>query len=144
MKKILFAVMLLISATAFANTPGVDESLVKKFKENFPSATSIKWIDNAEGYEVIFFYNKVQCRISYDMKGNMQQMRRDYHADVLPLFVQASIQKTHPTKKVYGVTEITTIHGQTFHIILEDAKHWTFVESNSGGELSTTKRLRKA
>lgn len=144
MKKILFAVMLFISATAFANNPRVDEVLEKKFTSSFPSASSVKWYENKEGYEVIFIHNKVQCRINYGTDGNMKQMRRDYYADGLPPFIFNAVQKEHPSKKVYGVTEITNADGITYHLILEDTKHWTFVESTSGGQLSLVKRLRKA
>lgn len=143
MKKILIAVALFISATAFANAPGVDEAVEKKFRETFPTASSINWYENKEGYEVLFIHNKVQCRIKYDMEGTMLQMRRDYYADGLPPFITNAIQKAHPTKKVYGVTEITDSEGMRFHVILEDQKHWTFIESSAGGHLSTVKRLRK-
>lgn len=144
MKKILFALALFISASAFANIPSIDEAVEKQFRESFPTATKVQWYEKADGYEVLFLYNKVQCRIQYDERGNMQQMRRDYTEDGLPLFIIGNVKKEYPNKKIYGVTEITTPEGLNYHIILEDAKHWTFIESTSGGQLSVTKRLRKA
>jgi hypothetical protein len=144
MKKILFAVALFISATAFANVPNVDELVEKKFRETFPTASAVNWYENKEGYEVLFVHNKVQCRLKYNTEGTMVQMRRDYLSDALPVFIQNAVQNVHPNKTIYGVTEITTADGITFHMILEDQKRWTFVESTAGGQLTTVKRLRKS
>jgi hypothetical protein len=144
MKKILFAVALLFSFTVFANTPGIDEAIVKEFKSNYPNASSVKWYENKEGYQVFFIYNKVQCRINYDLQGHMQEMRRDYNVENLPLFIKNATLKTYPNKSIYGVTEITTPEGLTFHMVLEDAKSWTMIESTSGGQITQVRKLRKA
>jgi hypothetical protein len=144
MKKFLLAAALFISASAFAHTPAVDESVEKLFRESFPTASKVQWYDRQNGYEVLFVHNQVQCRIQYDLEGNMMHMRRDYNEDGLPLFIIGNVKKQHPTKKIYGVTEITSPEGLQYHIILEDQKHWTFIESSSGGHLSYVKRLRKA
>ncbi len=143
MKKLLFAAVLFCSLASFANVR-VDEVIEKKFKESFPTATSIKWYDNKDSYEVLFVHNNIQCRINYDMEGNMLHMRRDYTKEALPLFITGSIQKRYPGKKIFGVTEITNAEGLQYHIVLEDEKSWFFVESNSGGDLSLNKKLRKS
>lgn len=143
MKKILFAAALFASLSSFANIR-IDEKLEQQFKEAFPNATSVKWYDNKDSYDVLFIHNNIQCRISYDTRGNMINMRRDYKEEALPLFVCGAVKKKYPGKKVFGVTEITTPEGLTYHIVLEDDKHWIFVESNSGGDLSFQKKLRKA
>lgn len=144
MKRILFALALFISASAFANIPTVDEAVEKEFRENFPAATKVQWYEKEDGYEVLFLYNKVQCRILYDHQGNMTQVRRDYSEEGLPLFIVGKIKKEHPGKKIFGITEITTNDGLIYHVVLEDDKHWTFVESSSCGQLTTQRRLRKA
>lgn len=144
MKKILFAVALFISATAFANIPSVDEAIEKQFRETYPTASKVQWYDKEDGYEVLFIHNKVQCRIQYDLNGNMQLMRRDYQEDGLPLFIINNVKKSYPNKTIFGVTEITTPEGLNYHIILEDEKHWSFVDATSGGQLTFNKKLRKA
>jgi hypothetical protein len=143
MKKILFAAMLLISVSAFANIR-VDEKIERQFRESFPAATAVKWYDNKDNFEVYFLHNSVQCRISYNADGSMLQMRRDYGKEILPLFISGAVQQRFPGKKVYGVTEITNGEGLQYHMVLEDDKNWYFISSDSAGDLSFNKKLRKA
>ena len=143
MKKILFATALIFSLSAFANIR-VDEQIEKKFNEAFPTAKSVKWYDNKNSYDVLFIHNNIQCRISYDTNGTMLNMRRDYTKESLPLFITGAVQKKYPGKKIFGVTEVTSPEGLQYHIVLEDEKSWFFVESNSGGDLSLSKKLRKS
>lgn len=142
MKKIVFAAMLLISISAFANTR-IDEKIERQFRESFPAATAIKWYDNKDHFEVFFMHNSVQCRISYNTDGSMMQMRRDYGKETLPLFITGAVQRKYPGKKVYGVTEITNSDGLKYHLVLEDEKSWYFMTSDSAGDLSMHKKLRK-
>ena len=142
MKKILFAAMLLLSISAFANIR-VDEKIERQFREAFPAATAVKWYDNKDYFEVFFVHNSVQCRISYKPDGSMMQMRRDYNKETLPLFISGAVQKKYPGKTIYGVTEITNEEGLQYHMVLEDGKSWYFVASDSAGDLSLTKKLRK-
>jgi hypothetical protein len=143
MKKIVFAAMLLFSISAFANIR-VDEKIERQFRESFPAATAVKWYDNKDYFEVFFVHNSVQCRISYNTDGAMIQMRRDYNKETLPLFISGAVQKKYPGKKVYGVTEITSQEGLQYHMVLEDDKNWYFVNSDSAGDISLNKKLRKA
>lgn len=142
MKKIVFAAMLLFSISAFANIR-VDEKIERQFRESFPAATAVKWYDNKDYFEVFFVHNSVQCRISYNTDGTMMQMRRDYGKETLPLFISGAVQKKYPGKKIYGVTEITSQEGLQYHMVLEDEKNWYFVASDSAGDLSLSKKLRK-
>ena len=142
MKKIVFAAMLLLSISAFANI-NVDEKIERQFREAFPAATAVKWYDNKDHFEVFFVHNSVQCRISYNTDGSMTQMRRDYGKETLPLFISGAVQKKYPGKAIYGVTEITNAEGLQYHMVLEDGKNWYFVASDSAGDLTLNKKLRK-
>lgn len=143
MKKLLFAAALLVSLSSFAD-PGVDEELERKFRETFPAASAIKWYDSKEGYEVFFSLNNIQCRIMYNTEGTMLHMRRDYKQDALPMFITGAINKKYPGKKVHGVTELTTDAGLYYRIVLQDDKHWYFVDGTSGGDLTLDHKLRKS
>lgn len=142
MKKLLLAAALLFSLASFA-TNRVDEELERKFRESFPAASAIKWFDNANGYEVCFTLNDVQCRINYSADGTMLQMRRNYGKETLPLFITGAVQQRYPGKKIFGVTELTTEGGLTYHIVLEDDRKWYFVVADGGGNLSMNKKMRK-
>lgn len=143
MKKLLFAALLLISVSAFANTR-IDEKIERNFRKSFPTARAVKWYDNKDHFEVYFLHNNMQCRISYNTDGTLQQMRRDYKKEHLPLFIAGAVQQKYPDQQVYGVTEITSPDGIQYHLVLQDAKNWYFVNADSGGSISLSKKLRKA
>jgi len=49
-----------------------------------------------------------------------------------------------PTKKVFGVTEMTTDSAVEYYIKLEDATNWITVKSNVDGNLSVVEKYKKA
>lgn len=144
MKRIFFGLVLLVATSAFAANPTVDEKISKIFKETFPTATNAKWYEYENYYEVLFTQNDIVCRITYDMKGNIMSVRRDYYEKDLPLFILGKVKQRYAGKKVFGVTEITSGDGITYNIILEDSKHWITVKSNETGDMSVVQKLNKA
>lgn len=144
MKKIFYGIALLLSTTAFAATPPVDEQTSKLFKETFPSATNVKWFDYETYYEVTFENNQIPSRVKYDLYGNILSARRDYQERDLPIFIRAKVKEKYSDKKIYGVTEITSFEGVIYTIILEDDKNWITITSNEGGNLSLVQKVKKA
>lgn len=144
MKKILLGVALLLSSVAFAFDKNVDESIAKRFHETFPTATNIKWYTYNDFYEVFFEYNKVTCRIHYDLKGNVISVRRDYTEEDLPVFILAKVKQKYPHKKVFGVTEIVSGDEVVYEIVLEDATTWTRVNADAYGTMYVSRKFRKA
>ena len=67
MKRILYVLVLLVSMSAFAATPLLDEQISKQFKETFPAALNAKWYEYETFYEVLFENNQVPCRVKYDL-----------------------------------------------------------------------------
>ena len=45
---------------------------------------------------------------------------------------------------MFGVTEVATDAGVTYHIILEDAKKWYHVTADGSGFMQLEKKLTKA
>lgn len=144
MKKIFYGIVLLISASSFAANPPVDERVSKKFKESFPHVHTEKWYEYESYYEVFFQNNDVACRIKYNLEGKVISVRRDYYEKDLPLFIKVKVNEKYTTKKVFGVTEISSEEGTQYNIILEDDKHWTTVKSDASGNMNIVQRLRKA
>ena len=144
MKKIFFAIALLVSAASFATSPEVDEQVSKQFKETFPAAIEVKWYDYETFYEVVFKNNDILCRVKYDLKGNIISTRRDYHEKDLSLFIIAKVKEKYAGKKIFGVTEITSSEGVTYNIVLEDDKNWINLNSDESGNISQVQKLKKA
>ncbi len=144
MKRILFALALLVSTASFATGPSVDEQVSKQFKETFPAAIEIKWYDYETFYEVVFKNNDILCRVKYDLKGNIISTRRDYHEKDLSLFIVAKVKEKYTGKKIFGVTEITSSEGVIYNIVLEDEKNWINLNSDESGNISQVQKLKKA
>ena len=144
MKKIFFALALLVSTASFATSPEVDEQVSKQFKETFPAAIEVKWYDYETFYEVVFKNNDILCRVKYDLKGNIISTRRDYHEKDLSLFIIAKVKEKYAGKKIFGVTEITSSEGVTYNIVLEDDKNWINLNSDESGHISQVQKLKKA
>jgi hypothetical protein len=143
MKKMFLAIAVLASSLAFAN-PTVDEKIEKNFKESFPKAEKVTWYENDSFYEVLFTNNQVTCRLWYDHEGNVTKTERYYKEEGLSPFLLARLNKKFEGKKVFGVTEVSTDAGVTYHIILEDAKKWYQVTADDNGNLHLEKKLIKA
>ena len=144
MKKIFFALALLVSTASFATNPEVDEQVSKQFKETFPGAIETKWYDYETFYEVVFKNNDILCRVKYDLRGNIISTRRDYHEKDLSLFIVAKVKEKYAGKKIFGVTEITSSDGVTYNIVLEDDKNWINLNSDESGNISQVQKLKKA
>ena len=144
MKKIFFALAMVMSTASFATSPEVDEQVSRQFKETFPAAIEIKWYDYETFYEVVFKNNDILCRVKYDLKGNIISTRRDYHEKDLSLFIVAKVKEKYAGKKIFGVTEITSSEGVTYNIVLEDDKNWINLNSDESGNISQVQKLKKA
>jgi hypothetical protein len=143
MKKMFLAFAVFASSLAFAN-PSVDEKIEKNFKESFPKAEKVTWYENDSFYEVLFTNNQVTCRLWYDHEGNVTKTERYYKAEGLSPFLLARLNKKFDGKKVFGVTEVSTDAGVTYHLILEDAHKWYQVTADDNGNMNLEKKLQKA
>lgn len=144
MKRIFYVLVLLVSMSAFAATPPLDEQISKQFKETFPTALNANWYEYETFYEVLFENNQVPCRVKYDLKGNIISVRRDYYEKDLSLFIVAKVKEKYPGKKIFGITEVTSDEGVFYTIILEDEKNWITLSSNDSGDMHLVQKLKKA
>jgi hypothetical protein len=142
MKKILaITASFFLFCTAFA-APNV--KVLNAFNKTFQNVTDVNWQDVNENFEANFSQNNIVYRVMYDKDANVLKSIRYYYGKTLPIFIQAKLQKKYDGKKVFGVTEITTDSEITYYIILEDANHWTHVQSDGYGNMFIDKKYRKA
>lgn len=146
-RKPLFAILCLFvfSAGAFASDGfTISEKLLQSFKQTFPNAEQVKWMEQADKYTVNFKEDGILTKIDYDKDGNFLSSLRYYTERNLPVNIICKLQKKYADKKVFGVTEMTTDAAVEYYIKLEDANNWITVKSNVDGNLQVVEKYKKA
>lgn len=143
MKQVIFFLFLLVSTAASATPIKVDERIQKQFADAFPAAQNATWYSDETHYEVVFFFDSVQCRIIYRLDGTVERTERYYTEKDLAPFVLAKVKSKYTGYRVHGVTEFTNDLGVVYHLILEGEEKWLHVRSNDTGSSSVVKRIKK-
>jgi len=145
MKKVslLFAIVLMITGSAFANTPKVSEKALKAFKATFTDAENVEWTDAANLYTVKFTQQGISTFIKYDEEGNFISSRRYYFAEQLPIDIQCKLKKRFADKTIFGVTEYIVGDDINYYVKLEDAKTWTTVKIDNARTMEITEKYSK-
>jgi hypothetical protein len=144
------ACCLTLSAGAFANkgftNPDftISEKMLSSFKQTFPDAEQVKWLESADRYTVNFKENGILTKIDYDKDGNFISSLRYYTEKNLPINILCRLQKKYADKKVFGVTEMTSESTVEYYIKLEDAENWITIKSNADGNLQVVEKYKKA
>ena len=140
-----FACLLSVSAGVFASDGfTISEKILASFKQTFPNAEQVKWMEQPDKYVVNFKENGILTKIEYDMDGNFVSSLRYYTEKNLPVNIICKLQKKYADKKVFGVTEMTTDAAVEYYIKLEDATNWITVKSNADGNLQVVEKYKKA
>ena len=144
--------LLTISAGAFAAGPTVtsgptftiSEKLLATFKQTFPDAEQVKWMEQEDKYTVNFKEKDILTKIEYDKDGNFLSSLRYYTEKGLPVNILCRLQKKYADKKVFGVTEMATETSVEYYIKLEDADSWMTVRSSIDGNMQVVEKYKKA
>jgi hypothetical protein len=146
MKK--FLVMLFLVAAGYHLAEGrsvpINEKIVMNFKEIYPNAMQVSWIENPETYTVYFVENGIKVNIIFNRDGSFVSSARYYKEEYLPYYLLAEIRKKYPSKKVYGVSEMTTPGMISYFVKLEDAKSWITIKMDSEGNMKLVEKFKKA
>jgi len=150
-QKTLFVLVcsLTLTAGAFAsNGPNdaftINEKMLKSFKQTFPDAEQVKWLEQADRYTVNFKESGILTKIDYDKDGNFISSLRYYTEKNLPINILCRLQKKYADKKVFGVTEMTSDAMVEYYIKLEDDQNWITVKSNADGNMQVVEKYKKA
>ncbi|RYY85899.1 MAG: hypothetical protein EOO15_15795 [Chitinophagaceae bacterium] len=147
MKKAFFAAIIAIACTAsaFANpTPAVNEKVLKAFATTFVSAQDVRWSEYKGMVEANFTFNEIRTRVTYDNEGNALHTIRYYFEQQLPLNILTKVKSNYENYKVHGVTEVTTDDRTEYHIVLESATGWMFLQADNSGYMTEEKKMSKA
>jgi hypothetical protein len=146
LKKTILSALLIVSVcgAAFAgNGYIINEKLLQNFKQTFPDAQQVKWLEQADKYTVNFTENGILTKIDYDKEGNFMSSLRYYSEKNLPVNILVKLQKKYADKKVFGVTELTTDTVVDYYIKLEDDRNWITVRSNADGNMQVVEKYKK-
>lgn len=146
MKK--FFIILFLTAAGFSSTARpteiINEKIVRSFKEIYPNALQVSWLEYPDTYAVYFVENGIKINIIFNKDGSFVSSARYYNEENLPYYLLAEISKRYPTKKVYGVSELTTPGAISYFIKLEDAKSWLTIKMDSEGNINVVEKFNKA
>ena len=144
MKKLLvFACVLLIASSSFANKP-VSEKVLKVFKATFTGAENVVWTDAENIYTVKFTQLGINTFVKYDENGNFISSCRYYFADKLPVDIQCKLAKKFAGKTIFGVVEYTIGDEVNYFVKLEDAKTWITVKIDNVRNMDVTEKYQKS
>jgi hypothetical protein len=151
MKKftILFS-SLLMGISVFAFDPGkMDKKLLQLFNASFPNAENVTWEELPNSYVLSFVENGIRTRVRYKNDGSYGSNITRYYLEIkLPATISASIKDSNPDKKIFGVTEVTSVTSncrQTeYYVILEGEKAFTTVKADKEGNIVVVDKFRKA
>jgi len=136
--------LLSVSAGVFADKGTISEQLQQTFKQTFPNAEQVKWLESADKITVNFTDAGVLTKVDYDKEGNFMSSVRYYYEKNLPVNIICKLKKRFAGKSVFGVTEMTTESSVVYYIKLEDEKSWTTVKSDVDGNMEVVEKYKKA
>jgi hypothetical protein len=145
MKKILIAAILVISGLgSLAAGKSINEKILQIFRESYPNAVKVSWLEYPETYLVYFEEESVKSNIIFSKDGSFIRATRYYKEEYLPYYLAAAIHGKFPGKKIYSVTEVSTPDNIEYYVKLEDDKNWVTIKLDSEANIRLLEKLRKA
>lgn len=142
MKKIImFIAVALYGSFSFAGDP--TPKVLDAFNKTFKMAKNVTWNEYNNQFEVKFTQNDIRLSVVYDRNGYVVKTIRYYFEESLPILIRSKVSKKYNDASIFGVTEVSTQDNVSYNIVLQDDKHWIFVNSDSFGNLITEKKLKK-
>ena len=136
---------LLISGLSFAGSPiNVNEQVIRLFKENFPDAVQVLWVEFPNTYVVSFVEDGIRSRITYGKDGSFIGSYRYYNERTLPYYLLSNLKKKYPHKTIFGITEIASDSDIAYFVKMEDSKVWITLRMDTDGNLNVVEKYEKA
>lgn len=142
--KIFFIAALLFAGIAASAGTTPNEKVLKAFKETFANAEKVVWNDVGDQFQANFWENSINVRAKYDDDGNLVETIRYYYEKNLPPLIQTKLKKKYPSRKVFGVTELSTQDAVNYYISMNDEKNWYTVQSDAVGNMEQTDKYKRA
>ncbi|HUR11603.1 MAG TPA: hypothetical protein VM012_09560 [Flavitalea sp.] len=144
MKKILAIVLsFVVFSSTFANSPIVNEKVLRSFDQTFTNVESVKWEEFKDHYTVSFMHAGIQSVVNYDKDGQMLSSIRYYLPKMLPLYIFNKLKKEYTNDTLFGVTEVIYGEDVLYFVKIESAKNWITVKIDPSGNSEIYKKYRK-
>lgn len=130
-------------ANIFANSPIVNEKVLKSFDQTFTNPEAVKWEEYQTHYSVSFVNAGIQSKINYDKEGNILGSIRYYAPQMLPLHVFNKLKKEYSNDTLFGVTEVIYDNAVTYFVKIETAKHWITLKVDASGDGEVVQKYKK-
>ncbi len=111
MKKIIFAVTLLITLTVTAQKSGAPAAATNAFAKAYPAATKVKWEKEDGNYEVSFVDKGNEMSAVYTAKGVLQETEHEMKVTELPAQVSVYMKEHYKGIVVKSAAKITKADG---------------------------------
>lgn len=148
-KQILIVLLGLFMAgnTLLANIGPVDgpnDRVAKSFQKLYKAVTDLKWFESESEYLAVFKQEDLQVKARFDKEGKLLGSTRFIKEEALPVAIANKLHKKHPTKKVYGITEVTDGSDVDYYIKMQCEKCWYTIHVSPSGSMSMTEKYDKA
>jgi hypothetical protein len=136
--------LLTISAGVFASDDfTISEQMLQAFRQTFPDAKQVKWVEEPNGYQVSFRQNDILTKVEYDKDAHFVSSLRYYSEKNLPVTIMCQLQKKYAGKTVWGVTELSTEMSTEYYVKLVDDQNWYTVRSDGDGNMQLVEKYKK-
>jgi hypothetical protein len=145
MKKYLFIVYFsMVGFSAMAAGRTINEKLLLVFRETYPNAVQVSWMEYPETYTVYFVEQGIRSTIIFNKDGTFVRSTRYYQEEFLPYYLVAAIREKYHEKKIYSITEVSSPNNVEYFVKLVDDKYWMTLKLDSEGNIRILEKFRKA
>ena len=156
--------LLVLGATALAQTSTPFKSNVGKFTEEFDVAektninnkvmnsfnkmysntSNVIWTNDKHKIDRVYFESKGKTtRAAFNQKGQFLYSITTYSEELLPQDVLLLVKRTYYGRSIHGVTEVSAMNKTAYLIFLEDKTTWLHIKVIEG-EILEEKLLLKS
>ena len=145
-KTVLTAIVMLLSATAFATGPEKVSVVVKAaFEGDFAKASQVSWQKSNDFYFATFKLNNVHVDAAYNVQGELIGTSRMIDKDQLPLAVSLSLAELYEGYKVEESVIELNFEGITrYYVKVSNARKEIKLKCYSNGDLEIESKTKKS
>ena len=143
MKKMIVAVAMLVTMSAFANEKNVNPKALSAFKTEFSTAREVEWTTTPDYYRAAFDMNGQKVFAFYNTDGEFMGLARNISSAQLPVYLQSSLKKNYAGYWISDLFEIASDDQTTYYVTLENADKKIVLRSNGADSWDVYAKTKK-
>jgi thermostable 8-oxoguanine DNA glycosylase len=104
----------------------VPTAVKESFAKQYPNAKVEKWEKEGALYEAEFRQNKLEMAVTFDARGNLQDIETEIAVSELPKAVTEYVSKNVAGKKIKEASRIANAEGMVFYEVEVDGADYIF------------------